>query len=122
MRISWHQRRIAMPVSSVPLSETHIAGRPRRATMASSARQGRVSDQRQTLAGEVIDDREDAETPAIDQGIRHEVEGPALVRSLRDRQRRSCAKRPLATTAPANLQPFLAVQAAELLVVHGQAL
>lgn len=38
IRISWHQRRIAMPVSSVPLSETHMTGRSRQAMIASSSR------------------------------------------------------------------------------------
>ena len=34
----------------------------------------------------------------------------------------AAAKRPLAPAAPAHLQPFLAIETAELLVVHGQTL
>ena len=63
--------RIAMLVSSVPLSETIIVGRPRagdeRIELARDpqARQRGVGDQRQALAGEVVDDRQDAEAPAV---------------------------------------------------------
>jgi hypothetical protein len=79
-----------------------------------------VCDQRQAFATEVIDHREDAEAAAIGKSIRQEVEAPALVRPLRDRQRRPRTPRRLAPAAPAHLQPFLAIEAAELLVIHGQ--
>lgn len=57
---------------------------------------------------------------AIDKGARHEVQAPALVRSLRDRHRHPRAERPLASRASAHLQPFLTMEAAELPVVHDQ--
>jgi hypothetical protein len=56
-----------MLVSSVPLSETHIAGRPRSAMMA-----------------EVVDDGEDPKPSAIGQHVADEVQRPALVGSLRN--------------------------------------
>lgn len=96
-----------MPVSSVPLSQTRQRG---------------VGDQRQAFAAEVVDHREDAETTTIDESIRQEVEAPSLVRPLRDRHWRPCAERPFAPATSAHLQPFLAIQAAKLLVVHGQTL
>ena len=43
--VSWDQRRIAMLVSSVPLSDTHIGGRPRSAMMVSSSRTTRLPEQ-----------------------------------------------------------------------------
>jgi hypothetical protein len=52
------------------------------------------------------------EAPAIDEGIRQEVEAPALVRPLRDRQRRPGVKRPFASASSAHLQPFLTIEAA----------
>ena len=64
-----------MPVSSVPLSETHIAGRPREAIRLSSSRTTaslavRYRHQNQTFTREVVDDREDTEPPAIRKSIR----------------------------------------------------
>jgi hypothetical protein len=54
--------------------------------------------------------------------IRQEIEAPALVGSLRDRQRRPGAKCPFAPNTPANLQPLLAIETTKLLVVHDQSL
>ena len=103
-----------MLVSSVPLSLTIECGRPRWKTMLSSSRATRMPDsdvsahQRQAFPAEVVDDREDAEAAAIGEAVGEEVQAPALVRSLRDRHGCACAQRPLAATAPADLQPFLA--------------
>lgn len=62
-----------MQVSSVPLSETHIDGRPRGdgLTLAydPQARQRGVGDRRQAFAAEVVDDRQDAKAAAIDKGV-----------------------------------------------------
>ena len=75
-----------MLVSSVPLSETQVRGLPRTAMIASSSRATRragdrgIRNQRQALAGEVVDHGEDAEPPAIGERVRDEVERPALVR------------------------------------------
>src|SRR5205823_11305234 len=44
LNFSRHQRRTAMLVSSVPLSETHIVGQPRTAMTASSSRTTRKPD------------------------------------------------------------------------------
>ena len=85
-------RRTAIPVSSVPLS-LKMAGRPRRATSASSSRATRkpgergVGDQRQALPGEVVDDSPECGSAGRRQAIGDEVEAPALVRSLRHRHR-----------------------------------
>ena len=116
-----------MLVSSVPLSETHIAGRPRAAMRASSSRATRrpgsevSAHQRQAFPREVVDDRQDAEAPAIGERIRQEVQAPALIGALRQRHRRPRAQGTLAAAAPAHLQPFLAVEPTELLVVHDDA-
>ena len=74
------------------------------------------------LTSEVIDDREDAEAAAVGERIRQEVEAPALIGSLWERQRRPGPERPLAATAATDLEPFLPVEPAQLLVVHADAL
>src|ERR1041384_1473605 len=117
-----------MPVSSVPLSETHLAGRPRWAMMISSSRTTRRPGS-EVSAISVRHSRVKSSTTAMirkrrpsTKGIRQKVQAPALVRSLRDRKRRPRAERPLASTTPAHLQSLLAVEASELLVVHDQTL
>lgn len=67
------------------------------------ARQRGVGDRRQALAREVVDDSQNAEAAAFCKGIRQEVQAPALIGPLRNRQRRPCAERPLASAAPAHL-------------------
>ena len=117
-----------MLVSSVPLSETHIDGRPRWAMTASSSRATRMpesevsADQAQALAREVIDHGEDAEPPAVGERIAHEVERPALIRALRQRHRRPRAQRSLASATAADLKALLPIEPAQLLVVHVRAL
>src|SRR5207248_5692223 len=86
-------------VSSVPLSETQMGGLPRRVTIASSSRPTRrpeseVSATAPDIAGEVVDDGEDAEAPAIAQLVMQKVERPALVGTLRQGQRCPGAERP----------------------------
>ena len=83
--------------------------------------QRRVGHQRQAFPREVIDDRQDPEPSAIGECVRQEVQAPTLVGTLRQRHRRPCAQRTLAAATPAHLQPFLAVEPAELLVVHDYA-
>jgi len=58
-----HRRRTAFEVSSVPLPETIVSGRPRRRMMASGSRTTRrpdsgVDDQRQAFPRAVVDDRQ----------------------------------------------------------------
>ena len=77
-----------------------------------------VDDGCQALPAEVVDDAQDAEAPAVGQGVGDEVEAPALVGILRDRHRRSGAESSLAATALAHRQPLLAVEPVELLPVH----
>src|SRR6201982_1449957 len=50
------------------------------------------------------------------------VERPALVRSLRQGQRRTAAESPLAAAAAAHLQPLLGIEPAQFLVVQQDAL
>jgi hypothetical protein len=78
-----------------------------------------IGNQRQALAGEVIDHGEDAEPPAVGEGIRDEVERPALVRRCWQFNGPTCAERPLAAAASAHLKLLLAVEPPELLLVHG---
>jgi hypothetical protein len=95
-----------MLVSSVPVSEvihgratpngddgTELARDPQ-------PRQRGIGRQRQALAGEVVADREDPKAPAVAQRIRREVQAPALIGSLRERDRRPGAERALAAKAP----------------------
>jgi hypothetical protein len=107
-RVSCDQRKIAMPVSLVPLSETHITGRQREAISPSSdpsPGQRGVGDERQAFPREVIDDRQDAETSAVGESIRQEVQAPALIGTcgsaigalvpsarLRPPRRRTCSR------------------------------
>jgi hypothetical protein len=105
-----------MLVSSVPLSETHMAGRPRTAMSASSSRVTRSPGRDVSAMGvqafprEVVANHEDAEAPAIAKCIRYEIHAPALIGSLRDRYRCSCSQRTLAAGTPAHLQPLLTVE------------
>ena len=107
-----------MPVSSVPLSETHIAGRPRAGDdgieLAHDPQAGQrgIGDQRQAFPREVVDDRQNAEAAAVGESIRQEVQAPALIGALRQGHRRPCAQCPLAPATPPHLQPFLAVEPA----------
>jgi hypothetical protein len=95
-----------MLVGSVPLSET-IHGRATangddgiELARDPQPRQRGIGHQRQALAGEVVADREDPKAPAVAQRIRREVQAPALIGSLRERDRRPGAERALAAKAP----------------------
>jgi hypothetical protein len=85
------------------------------------ARQRGVGDQEEAFAREVVDEGQDAEPAAVGERIRQEIHAPALVGTLRDRHRRPCADCPFAPRSPAHLQPFLTIEATQLLVVHDDA-
>ena len=76
---------MALEVSSVPLSLTIVAGRPRQrddgVQLAGDppARDRGVGHQRQTLAGAVVEHRQDPEAAAVGQLVGDEVQAPALV-------------------------------------------
>jgi hypothetical protein len=85
-----------------------VAPATRRIQLARDPRAGdrRIGDRRQTLAGEVVDHDQDAEA-AGGGATSDEVERPALIRRLRQRQgcsRPGCA---LATTPAPNRQSLL---------------
>lgn len=46
----------------------------------------------QTLPAEVVNDAQDTKVPAINQGIRDEVQAPALIGAPRDRHRREVVR------------------------------
>lgn len=73
---------------------------------------------RQRFLGEVVDHGQDAEAPPAGELVGHEVERPALVGTLRQRQRRPNANRPPTAPPAPHLQLLLAVEPAEALVVH----
>ena len=104
------------------LSERQAAGLPRLATIASSSRPTRGPDREvsatgaQTLAGEIVDHGKDAEALGIAQLVMQKVERPALVRSLRQGERRTGIECPLAAAATTNLQPLLGIEPAQLLI------
>ena len=60
--------------------------------------------------GDVIDDIEDPEPPAVGHLVMYEVERPAGIRPCLHRQRSPDANRPLAALALANPQPFLPLE------------
>jgi hypothetical protein len=103
-----------------------MAGRPRTATIASSSRTTRK------LGSEVSamsarhsrvkssTNGEDAEAAAVSERVRLEIQAPTLIGALRHGQRRPGSQGTLAPTTAAHLKPFLAVEAAQLLVVHDQ--
>jgi len=80
---------MACDVSSVPLSLTIISaflrGRNDSIELAChpSAGNRRVDDQRQTLAGEVVDNDKHPEAAPVGQHVGDKVEAPALVATLR---------------------------------------
>ena len=86
LRRSCDQPRIALEVSSVPLSLTIMAGLPRVAMSASSSRATRSPEsdvsatRREAFAGAVVDHGQDPEAAAVGEVIGDEVERPALVR------------------------------------------
>src|SRR5215472_9526400 len=86
------------------------------------ARQRGIGDQRQTLAGEIVDDGENAEVPAVTELVVQKIHRPARVWALWQGQRCPGAEGPLATAATANLKPFLGVDPTQLLVVQSEAL
>src|SRR5262245_9754765 len=81
-----------------------------------------VGHQAQAFSGEVIDQREDAEASSAHECVRHEVERPAQIATLRDRHRRPGAESPLASAALTNRQAFLLMQPIELLAIELDAL
>jgi len=117
-----------MLVSSVPLSETQLLGptapRNQYVQLASDPCTGQrgVRDQRQALAREVVDDRQDAEAPPVGEAVGYKVQRPALIGTARQCDRRSHAQCPLAAATLAYLQLLLAVQPPEALLVHATAL
>ena len=111
-------------MSSLPLSLTIISGFSRLAIIASSSRATRragdrgVDNQRQALAGEVVDNDEHPKASTIGQHVGDKVEAPALIRPLRQCHRRACAEGSLAAAAAAHRQSFLSVEPEQLLVVQ----
>ena len=111
-----------MPVSSVSLSETHIAGRPRGAMMASSSRATRrpLSD---VSATKVRHSRVKSSTTARIRNRRPSAKASDR-KSRLQRWLGPCgivigARVPSARLgAAAHLQPFLAIETTQLLVVH----
>ena len=83
-----------MLVSSVPLSLTMIKGRPQRGNQQvkfacnPGACERCVGDQTEALAGEVVDNRENAEATAVRHLVMDEVEGPAGIDRRLDQDRR----------------------------------
>ncbi len=82
------------------------------------AGQGRVGDQGEALPRAIVDHGQHAEAAAIGQLVGHEVERPTLVRHQRQRHRGSRPYRLLAPAATPDMQPFLAVDAEQALVIH----
>src|SRR6516165_6214099 len=86
------------------------------------ARERGVSHQRQALARAIIDHGQEAETAAIRELIRHEVERPAIVGGHRHHHRRPGPNGPLAAAPAAYRKPLFPVEPEEPLVVDQIAL
>lgn len=82
------------------------------------AGQGSIRHQGQALAGEVIDHGQDAKAPPVGESVGDEVQRPALIGSRGQNQGPSCPQGPFATAPAFHLELLLAIEAAELLVVH----
>jgi hypothetical protein len=80
-----------------------------------------IGHQAQALAGEVVDHRQDTEAAAVGECVADEVERPALVRPLRQSNRRPCAKGALTAAAAADVKPLLGIEPPQPLVVHVRA-
>ena len=80
-----------------------------------------VDHERQRLAGEVVDDAEDAEGSPPGQGVGDEVQSPALVGPVRRGHGRPRTCGALAASPATHRQALLAVEAMELLLVHAHA-
>ncbi len=127
LRSSCH-RRIACEVSPVPLSLTIIAARPRSSAIRSSSRPTRTPESdvsttrarstHASIAGKVVHDRQHPKAASAVQGVRHEVERPALVRRLRQGHRRSRAQRSLPAAPLADTKLLLAIEPEQPLVVQ----
>ena len=76
-----------------------------------------VDDQAETLAGEVVDEGQHPEAPAAGERVHHEVQRPALVRTLRHRHRRPRAECPFAAATLAHGQAAPRVEPEQLLVI-----
>ena len=82
------------------------------------ARDRRVRNRREALLGHVFDNVEHAEPLPGRHLVVNEVERPTGVGARFDDHRRTGSDGPLAAAAPANRQPFLAVEPLGRLVVH----
>src|SRR3954468_15838770 len=70
----------------------------------------RIRDQRQALAGAVIDHNQNAQPPPVNELIGDKVDRPAVIRQLRNRHRRARPKCTFAAAAPANHKAFLTIK------------
>ena len=77
-----------------------------------------IDDDIDRFLGEVIDDRQALQPPAMLEGIADEIHRPHLVRSLRDGEWPALDGDPAASAPPLHLQPFLAIQPMHALDVH----
>ena len=118
---------MAFEVSSVPLSLTILGlaaldQEPIEFARDPDARDRGVGDQRQALAGAIIDHDQDAHATTVDELVSDEVELPAIVRPLRDQHRRPRAQGALATAPPTYHEALLAIEPEQAFVVHLEAL
>jgi hypothetical protein len=74
------------------------------------ARDRRVGDRRQTFPRHVVDNIEDAETPAAGELVMHEVQRPARIRLRLDEDRRPRSDSAAAGAALAHREPFLTIE------------
>ena len=86
------------------------------------ARDRGISNQRQALAGAVIDDHQDAKPPTVDELIGREVNRPALIRELRNGHWRARPNGSLASASPVHHEPLLAIEPEQALMVHDEPL
>src|SRR3979490_188555 len=118
---------MAFEVSSVPLSDTIIAGLPQTATRRSSTRTIRLPGRDVSIStpkprrvnwSSTLNTRKAA--TAL-QRVRHEVEHPDRIGASRFLERRSAANRTLTSAAATHFQALLTIEPPDLLQVHDDA-
>src|SRR5580658_203555 len=102
----YHQRLLALRDDRIELACNPAAG------------DRGVDNQRQALAGEVVDNDEHPKAPTIGQHNGDKVEAPTLGRGLRQGHRRTRAAGSLSSAAAAHRQPLFTVEPEQLLVVQ----
>jgi hypothetical protein len=125
--VIWPPLRLAMPVNSVRLSDTHIAGRPSEAIEASSSRTTRSPGKEVSgisARRSCVSHRRSPGCGSAGRRRKHPIGSPGSTADwgLQQCHRRSRAQGSLAPATAPYLQPLIAVEPSQLLAFHDNAL